>query len=369
MRRTVGYLLTALLATWMAAPAVAAEGTASAGGAETVAITKDLVGAAEKDGELTLQYSSPLLTMQGMVAAFNKAYPKVHVNLERKSGSGGAYVLLQELSAGVNRVDIIEESDWAANQALVDKGAFAALKPENLADISKQSYRLEPYVYSPGFNRTVVSYNPKFVTPEQAEKLKKWDGILDPEFKGKISLVEPTFGVTLGPLMYVMETPGMGEDFLRKLKQQQPFIYTNTAQARDAVVSGQKPISWGAQWEAVILSDVEKGVPVRFVYPDPTAEWSGVGWGVLKNAPHPNAARLFFAWVFSHDGGLAQQLPTGNVRSSLTNLPDTRTSIKKAEDQGWFVAAKNIWDVPLADWVSKAPQYQKIWTQIMKRGG
>jgi ABC-type Fe3+ transport system substrate-binding protein len=357
------------LAASLGAPARAAETQANGTQAETVAITNDLVAKAEKEGELTLQYSSPLLTMQGMVAAFNKAYPKVHVNLERKSGSGGAYVLLQELSAGVHRVDVIEESDWAANQALVDKGAFAALRPENVADMSKGSYRIEPYVYSPGFNLTVVSYNPKFITPEQAEKLKKWDGILDPEFKGKISLVEPTFGVTLAPLMYVMETPGMGEDFLRKLKQQQPFIYTNTAQARDAVVSGQKPISWGAQWEAVILSDVEKGVPVRFVYPDPTAEWSGVGWAVLKNAPHPNAARLFFAWIFSHDGALAQQLPTGNVRSSLTNVEDTRTSIKKAEEQGWYAPPKKIWDVPLQDWIDKAPQYQKTWTQIMKRGG
>jgi len=327
------------------------------------------VAAAKKDGQFTLQYSSPLLTMQAMIASFNKTYPDIQVNLERKSGSGGAYVLLQELAAGVHRVDVIEESDWAANQTLVDKGAFAALKPSNLADISKDSYKIAPYVYSPGFNRNVVSYNPKFVTPEEVEKLKTWNGILDPAFKGKISLVEPVFGVTLAPLMYVMETPGLGEDFLRKLKQQEPFIYTNTAQAREAVVSGRKPISWGAQWEAVILSDVEKGVPVQFVYPEPTPEWSGVGWAVLKNAPHPSAARLFLAWGLSREGGLVQQSPTGNVRSSLTNLEDTRTSIKKAKEQGWYEPAKTIWDVPLQDWINKAPEYRKTWMKIMKGGG
>ena len=333
---------------------------------ERLAITPELVSAAEKEGELTLQYSSPLLQMEGTVADFKKIFPKVKVNLERKSGTSGAFALLQELKSNVNRIDVFQGSDWSVNQDLVAGGAFVALQLANTDEFKKPSPDLTPSVFSPGMHRTVISYNPRFVTEEEAEKLKNWQGVLDPVFRGRISLVEPTFGVTLAPLAYIMKTPGLGEKFLRDLKAQRPLIFDNTAQAREAVVSGQRPISWGAQWEAVILTDIEKTVPVRFVYPNPTPEWGSAGWAVLARAPHPNAARLILAWKMNRDGGMAEQASYSNTRSALKDIEDTRAGIKIVRKEAWFKEPVATWTPPANDLTKDGPAMQEAWMKIMK---
>ncbi len=44
--------------------------SAAASAQEKITITPELVAAAEKEGELTLQYSSPLAALQAMVPSF-----------------------------------------------------------------------------------------------------------------------------------------------------------------------------------------------------------------------------------------------------------------------------------------------------------
>jgi ABC-type glycerol-3-phosphate transport system substrate-binding protein len=104
----------------------------AAGAVEAVAITPALVAAAEKDGEVDLQYNYQLDQMQTIVAAFNKDYPGVKVVAERRPGAPGAFTLEQELGSGVNRIDVFQGTDLAANQDLVKKNAFAEVTPRIL---------------------------------------------------------------------------------------------------------------------------------------------------------------------------------------------------------------------------------------------
>lgn len=353
----------------LAAVAVASVLLASVAAAqERLQITPALVAAAEKEGEFTLLYSSPLASMQGMVEDFRKEYPKIKVNLERKAGSAGASALQQETAAGVNRVDVFQGTDTAATQSLVDQKVFASIVPANIENYLPAATTMAPYIYYPDLNINVVAYNPKFVTEAEAQKLRSWTGILDPAFKGRISLVEPVFGATLAPLLYVMNTPGLGDDFLRKLKAQDPTIYLNTAQAREAVLSGQKPISWGAQWEAVILADIDKGAPVRFVYPEPRVEWGGNGYGVVAKAPHPNAARLFVAWKFSKAGAAAEQASHTSNRPSVKQFDEARSAMKTIAKESWFKPTTQVWSPDTKDWVKNGTTYQENWAAIMKGG-
>lgn len=339
------------------------------GSVEALKITPDLVAAAEQEGELTLQYSSPLVTMQGVVADFNKAYPNVTVNLERKAGSAGAYGLLQELQAGVHRIDLFQGSDWGANRALIDAGAFVAFELENQEDLRDAALVMAPHLFFPSLNTYVITYNPELVTEEEAEKLKSWEGILDPAFKGRFSIVEPVFGVTLAPLTYIMSRDDLGEDFLRAVREQEPLIYLSTAPARDAMMSGQAPISWGAQWEAVALTTLNSGAPVRFVYPEPTMEWGGTGWGVLAEAPNPNAARLFLAWKMSEEGAAAEQSPSSNTRSTLKTVEDTREVMDRVKASDWYEGLKESWNPSPNVMINEGTKYQEVWENIFRRGG
>ena len=332
---------------------------------EKLSITPTLVAAAEKEGQVTLQYSSPLEAMQALMADFNKVYPKIHVNLERKAGTTGAQSLLQELAAGVHRIDVFAGTDAGANTTLVAQHAFVPVVPENVKDMGASATVLAPSIYYSDVSRYVVMYNPKFVSEAEAAKLVDWKGILDPAFKGRISLVEPAFGVVLAPLLYVMNAPGLGEPYLKQLKAQNPAIYLNTAQARDALISGQQPIAFLAQWEAVALGTIESGAPVRFVYSNPMVESLGNGWGIVAEPPHPNAARLLLAWLLSRDGGLAMQGPIYAMRSSLTNLEDTRAGIARVAKESWYHPPGEVWHPDLKDWFENSPKYQETFDKIM----
>ncbi|MGI6854024.1 ABC transporter substrate-binding protein [Mesorhizobium sp. 1B3] len=333
---------------------------------EKLTITPELVSAAEQEGELTLLYSSPLNAMQAFVEDFNKAYPNITVNLERKAGSAGVQMLLEESAAGVHRIDVFQGTDTGANAMVVKEKLLVPVQPQEVDQFLPSALVMAPDLYYPDRNRSLIMYNPNYVTEEEASKLQSWEGILDPAFRDKISLVEPTFGVTLAPLLYIMETPSLGEDFLRKLKQQNPTIFVNTAQARDAVISGQKPISWGAQWESIAFSEFERGAPIRFVYPKPTVEYGTNGWGVLANAPHPNAARLFYAWSVGRDGAAAMQGPAYNSLPALKNVEDGRAIVSKLKGESWFKFPEEVWNPNIESWVANGTAYQQTWTKIMK---
>jgi iron(III) transport system substrate-binding protein len=333
---------------------------------ETVTSTPQLLSAAKIEGEVTLQYSSPLDAMQALITDFNKVYPDIRVNLERKAGSSGAQELLEEIAAGVHRIDVFQGTDAAINAKLASDKAFVAVRPATVAEFPPAALPLAPYIYYPNRYKTVIMYNPQFVTETEAAKLQDWTGVLDSAFKGRISLVEPTFGVTLAPLMYIMNKTDLGEDFLRKLKAQNPVIFINTAQARDAVVSGQSPISWGAQWDGVTFSEIARGSPVHFVYLHPDVEFIADGWGITAQAPHPNAARLLFAWVMSREGGVAMQSSEYNSRSFYNGLDDTRSIFKQLTSQSWFHPATDTWTPDIEGWIADVPRYQQTWTNIMK---
>jgi ABC-type Fe3+ transport system substrate-binding protein len=275
---------------------------------------------------------------------------------------------MEEESAGVHRIDVFQGTDTGANAALVEKKLFVPVEPEGAENFLPSALPMAPFLYYPDRNRSLIIYNPKFVSEEDAKKLESWEGILDPAFRDKISLVEPTFGVTLAPLLYIMNTPSLGEDFLRKLKTQNPTIFVNTAQARDAVVSGQKPISWGAQWESIAFSEYERGAPIRFIYPKPTVEYGTNGWGILAKAPHPNAARLFFAWSLGTDGAAAMQGPAYNSLPAIKDFQDKRAVVSKLEDESWFNFPEEVWNPDIDNWVTSGSDYQQTWTQILKSG-
>jgi len=313
---------------------------------EPLKITPELVAAAEQEGELTLQYSSPLVTMQGVVADFNEAYPNITVHLERKAGSAGAYGLLQELQSDVHRIDLFQGSDWAANRALIDADAFVAFELENQEDLQDAALVMAPHLFFPSLNTYVISYNPELVSEEEAEKLKSWKGMLDPAFKGRFSIVEPVFGVTLAPLTYLMSREDLGEDFLKAVRDQEPLIYLSTAPARDAMVSGQAPISWGAQWEAVALTTINSGAPVRFVYPEPTVEWK-----------------------MSEDGAAAEQSPSSNTRSTLKTVEDTREVMKRVKASDWYDGIEESWNPSPEVMINEGTKYQEAWENIFRRGG
>lgn len=135
-----------------------------------------------------------------------------------------------------------------------------------------------------------------------ADEIKTPDDLLNPKWKGKIAVYDPTVsnggGMSLAGLLG--ETNGA---FLRKLVVDQDIVYVETArQVTEWVAQGRYPLGFGL--DDTYLKELQgKGVGAK-VERDRTfgSYYLTNGVSVLRNPPHPNAAKLFLAWLLSQPG-------------------------------------------------------------------
>jgi iron(III) transport system substrate-binding protein len=137
------------------------------------------------------------------------------------------------------------------------------------------------------------------------EGLSGTDELLDPKWKGKVAVYDPTVSnggsMSLAGLVAVK-----GDDFLKRLIVENEAKYVSTSsQLTQWVAEGRYPIGLGV--DATQLADLQKqGVGANVVRDKSFGDYSlASGLSVLKNAPHPNAVKEYLNWALSRDGQIA----------------------------------------------------------------
>jgi iron(III) transport system substrate-binding protein len=149
-----------------------------------------------------------------------------------------------------------------------------------------------------------------------ASQFSSADQLLDPKFKGQIVIYDPTKenggSLTLGALLVAR-----GEDFVRKLMRDQAPVVVNTSrQGTEWLAEGRYPIGIGT--DRNLLADMQAkglGRSVELLRLDGQYVLT-YGVSILKNAPHPNASKLFLNWLLGHDGqdAMAREVEGGSSR-------------------------------------------------------
>jgi iron(III) transport system substrate-binding protein len=154
--------------------------------------------------------------------------------------------------------------------------------------------------------REILHINTNLVKPENFKSVEDLQRhMLNPAWKGKISIAPPGDSGT-GSNTAAQFYSRLGEDFVKKFfVDQRPVILRDARQAADSLARGIHPISLGAGQEDIARMK-EEGLPVATIYS--LSGWtgtvaSGSGHAVLiRNAPNPNAARVFINWLASKEG-------------------------------------------------------------------
>jgi iron(III) transport system substrate-binding protein len=140
-----------------------------------------------------------------------------------------------------------------------------------------------------------VAYNKNMIPAKLAPR--NYQELLRPELKDKIAFAGTDTGVTVTGAMLKFK----GEEFVRKLKSQNPAIHNVSGRALlDMVISGEVGVSPTTFRNHVEVS-LKVGAPIEWIPMEVVPSNSG-STAVLAKAPHPHAALLLADFILGAGG-------------------------------------------------------------------
>ena len=141
----------------------------------------------------------------------------------------------------------------------------------------------------------VIGYNTNLVKPEDAPK--SYADLLDPKWQGKLVKGHPSYTGAILTTTFVLSRD-LGWSYLEKLAQQKVMQVQSAGDPPKKIMLGERAVmADGNDYNLIVFKD--QGKPVEAVYPAEGSPLIIVPSGVFKDAPNPNAARLFQSFFFS----------------------------------------------------------------------
>ncbi|QXE36917.1 extracellular solute-binding protein [Streptomyces sp. GMY02] len=316
--RTNGRLAAALALSTAALTVLTACGAApeeSADTADSAAATsaadfggmKDLVAAAEKEGELNAIALPPDWANYGEVIKAFEAKYKIKVNSENPDGSSSDEIAAVKSRKGQDRAPDVLDLGIAFARSGAAENLFAPYKVEAWDKIPDSQKEKD--------GRWFNDYGGYVSIGCDASRIKTcpetFADLLKPEYKGKVALNgNPTKSGSAFGGVYAASLANKGSfadiqpgiDFFGKLKKSGNFIPVESTPA--TVEKGETPIS--IDWDYLNASYADqfksKGVDWKVAIPSDGVYAQYYSQAINKDAPHPAAARLWMEFLYSAEG-------------------------------------------------------------------
>ncbi|MBI2934869.1 MAG: extracellular solute-binding protein [Chloroflexi bacterium] len=313
--------------------------------------------AARKEGKLVIYITSGP-DMQGLLRTAIK--DKFGLDIEFVSGTASelANKALAEKRAGLHLGDLSIGGTGTPITDLKPAGVLAPLKPllllpeildsgayfdSELPFVDKEG----TYVFSYGLNvANTIAVNSDLV---RAGDIKGYAALLEPKWKDKIIIFDPTMAGTGVTWFYVVSDVIMNADFHRQLARQNPFITRDKRLQIDWVVRAKYSVALAPSKDTVSQFQ-QVGAPIKWVIPAEGRYVSGTdAIAYFDKAPHPNAARVFLNWLLSKEGLTAysqntlmqtarKDVPTGFLSPDVIRDPNSKAFNTAKEEVRWKIA-------------------------------
>jgi iron(III) transport system substrate-binding protein len=259
-------------------------------------VTPALIEAARKEAKVSFYTALELNVAERLGKTFEAKYPGIAVRVERSGAERIYQRIAQEQSSRINAVDVVNSTDpahfldWKKNEWL------EAYLPD---DIAKHfpAEQVDPdgmYATSCAWLEA-IGYNTNLVKKEDAPK--SYADLLDPKWQGKIVKGHPGYSGAIMTATFVLKRD-LGWPYLEKLAQQKVMQVQSAADPPKKILLGERAVmADGNDYNLVLLKD--QGKPVEAVFPAEGSPLIIVPSGVFRNAPNPNAARLFQSFLLS----------------------------------------------------------------------
>jgi iron(III) transport system substrate-binding protein len=273
--------------------------------AQMPAWEQQLYDAAKKEKQFTVytaHYDTE--TIADLCMAFDKRYPGVKCNFVRTTAQVAFQRLQQDMQANLAVASVFSSTDVSHYPDLKKRGVLTTYQPHNLAkmvDSLKQYNDKDNNYWVTAAALVVLTYNNSLVPDKDAPK--KWTDLLDPKWKDKVSIGHPAFSGYVGTWVVLMQKL-YGWDYFVKLEKNKPQIGRSI---NDTVTMLNAKERWvAAVPEATTLLSRDKGNPLSVSYPTDGTLLMVSPTGIPKNAPAPNAAKLFVEFLLDKEAAEVQ---------------------------------------------------------------
>ena len=253
----------------------------------------DLYAKAKVEGSFSFYVGGPTAPWEARAKVFEEQYPGIKISI----GGGFSNVLDQkidqQIAAGKLEVDaailqtIADFAHWKAD------GRLMTFKPAGFDTMDASFKDAEGAYWAVMVNAVPYLFNTEKVAA--ADVPNSALDFLKPQFQGKIVTAYPADDdVTLWVFYHIVQKYGW--DYMDKYMAQKPnFIQGHLGEQR-SIGTGANVVTFDSILD--ITTELKKqGMPVQDHFPttDALPIWPLTG-AIFKDAPHPNAAKLFMSW-------------------------------------------------------------------------
>jgi iron(III) transport system substrate-binding protein len=272
------------------------------------------IEAAKREGKVVVSVPTSAELRKEFESGFQKKFSAIQLDLSVARGASNINKIMEEQKSGLHSYDLhiggttsIITGPLARN--LLDPIAPAMLLPE----VSEAKNWWGGHIWADGAKKYIYSftayvtetvwYNSTLVKPEE---ITSYDHLLDPKWKGKIAILDPRTpgsGESTWGFLWKIK----GESYLNKLAAQEMIVGRNLRQLAEMVARGKAALSIGISYYTYVPF-VKASLPVKPLAVLKEGFYAASGSGnvtLIKNAPHPNAAKVFLNWLLSKEGQTA----------------------------------------------------------------
>jgi ABC-type Fe3+ transport system substrate-binding protein len=278
-----------------------------------------LLAGAKKEGELVIYTSAQADDIGPVAKAFEQKYG-VKVTLWRAGSEKVLQRAVAEAKGNRHAVDLVE-TNGPELEMLHREGLAQAVKSPHLADIIPAAKQPHGEWVGTRLNVFALAYNTKAVKKDELPK--SYEDLAQPRWKGRLGIEADDNEWLAGVLQQIGEEKGI--QLFREIVQKNGIsVRRGHTLLTNLVASGEVPLALTVyNYKAEQLKN--QGAPIDwFAIGKAVARPNGAA--VMKRAPHPNAAVLFYDFELSEEGQriLAKRdfVPTNRkVESPLNKIP------------------------------------------------
>lgn len=281
-------LVTATLAATLSAPGLAAV----TGPVDDAA----LIARAKAEGGLQVYGVGPAELIEAKAKRFESTYG-ITVGWLRLGGTAIPGRLMTEERAGKVQADVVIGESGLETEQLKRAGFYARFRPPENRDLLPGTFDPDGYWSAHEVYMENICYNPVRVRAAGLTPPKSWEDLAGPAWRGQFALfsgsvewyaaLERVYGAT------------RADALMRAYAANQPRLQSSHQLGVNLTAAGEVLAAANVFGYTCLLAKA-KGQPIELVTTAPAILELGTV-GVLKDAPHPNAARLFERWLLARE--------------------------------------------------------------------